>query len=67
MPSTDPPPLFPPGSDPLDVANAIYTDVADNPFDSADKERLRVMVALSMLALANDTRRIADATKDPKP
>jgi hypothetical protein len=67
MAPTDPPPLFPPGSDPLEVANAIYTDVADNPFDSADRERLRIMVALSMLAFANDTRRIADAAKNPKP
>jgi hypothetical protein len=67
MPSTDPPPLFPPGSDPLVIANELFADVNEGPIDTSDRERLRIMVALAMLATANDVRRMADGGTTPGP
>jgi len=55
-----------PPPDPLDVANKIWADVADDPFDPSDKERLRVMVAVAELSKARDLRRLADDTDKPR-
>jgi hypothetical protein len=67
MPQPDPPFIPPDADDPLAIANELFADVADNPFDSTDRERLRLMVALAMLSTANDVRRIADAGSNPGP